>query len=96
MAMQLRERGRYPFPPFSANLHRTPRLARTVFAGLPHHVTQRGNRREDVFFTDEDRRAYLHWLKAYWDKHAVAILAHCLIRPPPIGVTTIAGLGDGS
>jgi putative transposase len=32
------------------------RVARTVFAGLPHHLTQRGNRRETVFFTDE---AYL-------------------------------------
>jgi hypothetical protein len=25
-------------------------LARTVFADLPHHVTRRGNRREDEFF----------------------------------------------
>jgi len=56
-----------------------PRLARTVFADLPHHVTQRGNRREDVFFTDDDRRAYLAWLKAYCDAHAVAILGYCLM-----------------
>ena len=58
---------------------RLSRLARTVFAGLPHHVTQRGNRRADVFFTDEDRRAYLDWLKAYCDEHAVAILGYCLM-----------------
>jgi putative transposase len=56
-----------------------PRLARTVFADVPHHVTQRGNRREDVLFTDEDRRTYLEWLKAYCDKHAVAVLAYCLM-----------------
>jgi len=56
-----------------------PRLARTVFAGVPHHITQRGNRREDVFFADDDRRAYLEWLKAYCDEHAVAILAYCLM-----------------
>jgi putative transposase len=56
-----------------------PRLARTVFAGLPHHVTQRGNRRADVFFTDDDRLAYLEWLKVYCDEHAVAILAYCLM-----------------
>ncbi|HTO61465.1 MAG TPA: transposase [Bradyrhizobium sp.] len=55
------------------------RLARTVFADVPHHVTQRGNRREQVFFTDEDRRTYLAWLKAYCDKHAVAVLAYCLM-----------------
>jgi len=24
-----------------------PRLARNVFADVPHHITQRGNRRED-------------------------------------------------
>jgi hypothetical protein len=32
-----------------------PRIAREVFAGIPHHVTQRGNRRENVFFIDEYR-----------------------------------------
>jgi REP element-mobilizing transposase RayT len=29
-----------------------PRRARTVFPGVPHHVTQRGNRRGRVFFSD--------------------------------------------
>ncbi|MDA8327583.1 MAG: transposase [Betaproteobacteria bacterium] len=56
-----------------------PRLPRTVFAGLPHHVTQRGNRREDVFFTDEDREAYLTWLREYCDKYKLAVLAYCLM-----------------
>ena len=40
-----------------------PRLARTVCARVPHHITQRGNRRETVFFTDDDRQAYLGWLQ---------------------------------
>lgn len=56
-----------------------PRLPRTVFSGLPHHVTQRGNRREVIFFTDEDREAYLSWLKEYSDKQQVEILAYCLM-----------------
>ena len=56
-----------------------PRLSRTVFAGLPHHVTQRGNRREDVFFTNEDREAYLTWLREYCDKYGLAVLAYCLM-----------------
>jgi putative transposase len=30
------------------------RLARIVIPGLPHHVTQWGNRRERVFFPDAD------------------------------------------
>jgi len=38
-----------------------PRLARSVFPDIPHHITQRGNRREDVFFTGEDRLVYLEW-----------------------------------
>ena len=56
-----------------------PRLARTVFADIPHHITQRGNRREDVFFTDRDREVYLEWLRSYAREHAVDILAYCLM-----------------
>ena len=56
-----------------------PRLARTVCARVPHHITQRGNRREKVFFTDDDRRAYLGWLKEYAEKYEVDILAYCLM-----------------
>lgn len=56
-----------------------PRLARTVFAGVPHHITQRANRREDVFFTDEDRNQYLEWLIEYSNRHQVEVLAYCLM-----------------
>lgn len=56
-----------------------PRLARTVFSGVPHHITQRGNRREDVFFSDADRVAYLEWLAGYSLKYGVGILAYCLM-----------------
>lgn len=30
------------------------RLARAVFPGIPHHVTQRGNGRQQTFFSDRD------------------------------------------
>jgi hypothetical protein len=33
------------------------RLGRVVIPGLPHHVTQRGNRREAIFFEDGDHGA---------------------------------------
>ena len=56
-----------------------PRLSRAVFAGVPHHITQRGNRREEVFFTEEDRTVYLEWLKTYCEKYRVEILAYCLM-----------------
>ncbi len=56
-----------------------PRLARTVFAKVPHHITQRGNRREDIFLTKEDRELYLAWLEDYCQQHGVDILAYCLM-----------------
>ena len=34
------------------------RLARLVVPGLPHHVTQRGNGRAQVFFSDDDYALY--------------------------------------
>ncbi len=39
-----------------------PRQARVVAVGVPHHITHRGNNRQDVFLTDEDRRRYQHLL----------------------------------
>ncbi len=35
------------------------RIARVVVPGLPHHVTQRGNRRMQTFFLDADYEEYL-------------------------------------
>jgi putative transposase len=56
-----------------------PRIARYVFPGLPYHVVQRGNRRENVFFGDADRTAYLRWLSEYCAFYGVQILAYCLM-----------------
>ena len=36
-----------------------------VIAGLPHHITERGNRRQQTFFKDGDYAAYLE-LMADW------------------------------
>ena len=56
-----------------------PRQARVVFPNIPHHIIQRGNRREDVFFSDNDRKQYLEWLKEYCKEQKVEILAYCLM-----------------
>lgn len=40
-------------------------LARAVAPGIPHHVTQRGNPRQETFFCAEDYQAYLA-LKGEW------------------------------
>jgi putative transposase len=55
------------------------RLARIVIPGLPHHVTQRGNRRERVFFSDEDYQFYLDELGAAAKKAGSEIWAWCLM-----------------
>lgn len=40
-----------------------PRAARIVVPGAAHHVTQRGNNVQVVFFVDDDRRVYLELLR---------------------------------
>lgn len=56
------------------------RLARVVVPGMPHHVVQRGNRRLDVFFSEEDRQAYLTLLRKACQRYRVNIWAYCLMR----------------
>lgn len=55
------------------------RMARLVVPGQPHHVTQRGNRRQQTFFSDADYLAYLTLLQAACARHEVAIWAYCLM-----------------
>jgi len=43
-----------------------PGRARVVIAGCPHHVTQRGNRRQNVFFSDSDRTVYISLMRKYF------------------------------
>lgn len=56
-----------------------PRISRAVVEGVPYHVTQRGNRREDVFFNDKCRRKYLEWLQEYSQRYGLKIWAYCLM-----------------
>jgi putative transposase len=53
------------------------RLARVVAAGLPHHVTQRGNRRQQVFFGNDDFEAYRTLLAEGCRAAGVAVWAYC-------------------
>lgn len=56
-----------------------PRTARLVAPGLPHHVTQRGNRRQTTFFSDHDYAAYRDLLADRCGAHGVDVLAWCLM-----------------
>jgi len=55
------------------------RLARIVVPGLPHHVTQRGNRREPIFFEDGDHEIYRDLLAEQARKAGVEVWAYCLM-----------------
>ena len=56
------------------------RLARVVVPGIPHHITQRGNRRQAVFFSDNDKTKYINFLKEEASKNKVLIWAWCLMN----------------
>jgi len=56
-----------------------PRIARTVAVGLPHHITQRGNYRQNVFLDDNDRKHYLSWIQEYSTIYGLSLLAYCLM-----------------
>lgn len=56
-----------------------PRTARIVALGVAHHVTQRGNNLQDVFFTDDDRRHYLHILAEQSQTYGLTVHAYCLM-----------------
>jgi len=56
-----------------------PRTARIVVPDVPHHITQRGNNRQDVFFVDDDRRVYLSILKEQSEQYGLEILGWCLM-----------------
>ena len=47
--------------------------------GIPHHITQRGNRRQQTFFCEEDYAAYIKLLAVQCHKHEVEIWSYCLM-----------------
>ncbi|MDP8225022.1 MAG: transposase [Candidatus Lernaella stagnicola] len=55
------------------------RIARIVAVEHPHHVIQRGNRRQSTFFCDEDYESYLDLMAGWCTKHAVEIWGYCLM-----------------
>jgi putative transposase len=56
------------------------RIARVVAEHYPHHITQRGNRRQDTFFCDDDYRYYIRLMAEWCDKFGVTIWAYCLMH----------------
>ena len=70
------------------------RLPRLVVPGLPHHVTQRGNRRLQTFFDDDDYALYKHLLGEAAGKAGSEIWCYCLM-PNHVHIIIVPSHEDG-
>ena len=55
------------------------RVARVVSPGMPHHITQRGNRRMPTFIEESDYGVYVDLMRTWCGRDGVAIVAYCLM-----------------
>ncbi len=55
------------------------RIARVVVPNIPHHITQRGNRRMDTFFSEADYREYLYLMAEWCNRCKVQVWSYCLM-----------------
>jgi putative transposase len=70
------------------------RLARVVVPGMPHHVTQRGNRRQPTFFCEDDYAAYVELMAQFCGECGVEIWAYCLM-PNHVHLIAVPRSKDG-
>ena len=61
---------------------------------MPHHVTQRGNRRQTTFFSDDDYRAYLDLMAESCEEFKVAVWAYCLM-PNHVHLILVPAAAEG-
>ena len=54
------------------------RMARVVIPNYPHHVTQRGNRRQKTFFCEDDYRYYIELVSEFSRQSGTKVWAYCL------------------
>ena len=55
------------------------RLPRIVVPGYPHHVINRGNRRQSVFFSDDDKKYFYELLKREAARAKISIWVYCFM-----------------
>lgn len=70
------------------------RLLRVVIPGVPHHVTQRGNRRERTFFEDGDYALYLDLLADCAERAQAEVWSYCLM-PNHVHIVIVPSDPDG-
>lgn len=71
-----------------------PRAARLVLPGIPHHVTQRGNRRQPTFLCERDYALYLDLLRFWSREHETSVWAWCLM-PNHVHLVLVPAREDG-
>jgi len=57
-----------------------PRAARFVIPGYFYHITHRGNNKQTIFYSDEDRRKYLYWFEEAKQKYGMHVFSYCLMN----------------
>ncbi|ACN16401.1 transposase family protein [Desulforapulum autotrophicum HRM2] len=70
------------------------RMARAIAPGIPHHVIQRGNRRQQTFFNNEDYQNYLTVMSEWCAKFEVQTWAYCLM-PNHVHLIMVPATKDG-
>lgn len=70
------------------------RRSRIVVRGYPRHVTQRGNRRRNTLFTEDDYRHYIQLLAESVAASGTGIWAYCLM-PNHVHLVTVPNGDDG-
>ena len=77
------------------------RIARAVVPRVAHHVTQRGNRRQQTFFREEDYQAHMDLMGEWCSRWGVEVWAYCLmpnhvhlIAVPPSEEALRRAIGD--
>jgi putative transposase len=55
------------------------RRPRTVIPGWVHHVTQRGNYKQSIFYSNHDRIVYLLLIAKHFPKYGISLIGHSLM-----------------
>src|SRR4030042_3792443 len=71
-----------------------PRIPRVIAPGIPHHITQRGNRRMQTFFSNEDYSTYIDLMAEWCRKLRVELWAYCFM-PNHIHMIAVPETEDG-
>ena len=70
------------------------RMKRVVVPGYPHHITQRGNRRQKTFFCTGDYQYYLELMAEAAHASGTEVWAYCLM-PNHVHMVMVPAAEDG-